>query len=88
MTQVLQDMLEFNPHFRKTPEQLLSLPMFDKCREQYKSLDSEAPFVISLDIDKAGTFDYDKCQLDAVPLEDIYEALEKEVQIIKSMNLI
>ena len=88
MTQVLQDMLEFNPHFRKTPKQLLSLAMFDKCREQYKGLDSEAPIVISLEIDKAGTFDYDKCQLDTVPLEDIYEALEKEVQIIKSMNLI
>ena len=34
-------------------------------------LDSEAPFVnffvILLEIDKAGMFDYDKCQLDTIP---------------------
>ena len=57
MLEILEDMLQFNPHFRSHPGDLLKNSVFDNIRnpEQEKA----APFQIKLEIDEAGAFDYE-----------------------------
>lgn len=58
LTQILEEMIQFNPHFRKQASQLLEDPIFDACREQFDDYENLAPFKIELVTDGKGHFDY------------------------------
>jgi len=56
--QVLQEMLEFNPHFRNSASDILKYKIFDTCREEYPDCEVEAEWKIQLACDEKGAFDY------------------------------
>jgi len=54
---MLEQILEFNPHFRATAHTLLKSKLFDFFRRP--ELQQMPPFKIDLEIDREGAFDYD-----------------------------
>ena len=50
MTQLVVDMLNFNPFFRPTAKECLQNKLFDKIRVQ--GLEASAPFKINIDVDR------------------------------------
>ncbi len=57
---ILEDLLQFNPHFRSKPSELLKNKVFNRIRNP--AFEKPAPFQIFLDIDRPGSFNYDKCK--------------------------
>ena len=53
-------MLEFNPFFRKKPEQYLQMQIFEPWRIKYPELLVPPPGQIKLEIDDKNAFDYKK----------------------------
>lgn len=83
---ILENMLEFNPSFRKSAGELLKNKVFDKIRKP--QMEEPAPFQIKLAIDENGAFDYEKCKSDKFSMEDYKRILASEIKIIKSMNVL
>ena len=52
----MQELLYFNPFFRKSASELLKLPVFDSVRQA--ELEQPADFKINLDEDGPDMFDY------------------------------
>ena len=78
-------MLEFNPWFRKSPKELLKMSLFDQFRQE--SMEVDAPFKITLEIDQDEAFDYEKCKFsDKINLEYIKETFMAEVKLIQEQN--
>ena len=59
MLEILDDMLQFNPHFRSKAGDLLKHSLFDSIRRP--ELEQPAPFKIKLEVDAPGVFDYESC---------------------------
>lgn len=57
LTAILKSLLEFNPFYRASAKDCLKSKIFDKIR--VPALEEDAPFKITLDIDKEGAFDYE-----------------------------
>lgn len=77
---ILRSLLEFNPYFRKSTEEILASPYFDTVR----NLDHESfkPSKLFFDIDKDGVYDYDKAESTGYSLEDLAEMVETEISQI------
>ena len=43
---MLEEMIQFNPYFRKSASQLLKHSIFDVCREQFVEYENIAPYKI------------------------------------------
>ena len=75
-------MLEFNPWFRKSPKELLKMKVFDQIRKE--SMEVDAPFKITLEIDQDDVFDYEECKFaDKVTIDYIKEKFLAEVKLIQ-----
>ena len=57
---MLQSMLEFNPFFRKKPEEYLQADLFEPWRKMFPELLVAPSKLIKLEIDQKGAFDYDQ----------------------------
>ena len=57
---ILQSMLEFNPFFRKKPEEYLQMEIFEPWRTEYPELLVPPPRPIKLEINEKNAFDYEK----------------------------
>lgn len=53
-------MLEFNPYFRKKPEELLQLDIFEPLRKALPELLVPPSNTIELEVDDKNAFDYKK----------------------------
>ena len=53
-------MLEFNPFFRKKPEEYLQMDIFEPWRTKYPELLVPPPGHIKLEINEKSAFDYEK----------------------------
>ena len=53
-------MLEFNPFFRKKPEEYLQMEIFEAWRTEYPELLLPPPRQIMLEINEKNAFDYEK----------------------------
>ena len=60
MIAILQSMLEFNPFFRKKPEEYLQMDIFEPWRTKYPELLVPPPGHIKLEINEKSAFDYEK----------------------------
>jgi hypothetical protein len=60
---VLKSLLEFNPYFRPSPEEILKCPIFDKVRVSELEEASNAPFKIKDNFDFGQYFNYDTEEL-------------------------
>lgn len=83
---IIEDTLQFNPHFRSRAGDLLKNKVFDSIRNPL--LEQAAPYQINLEIDQTGSFDYDQCKSVKYSMNDFIRILEDEITIIRSMNLI
>lgn len=56
---ILQSMLEFNPYYRKKPEEYLMLEIFDPWKAKYPEFLVPPPHQIKLKVDSKYAFDYE-----------------------------
>ena len=84
---ILQNLLEFNPYFRKKPEDLLKMGIFDKHRADHKEFLVPPTIQIKLEIDEKKAFNYEKSEFSKLTIQDLKNLLLNEVDIIRSMNL-
>ena len=56
---MLQSMLEFNPFFRKKPEEYLQMEIFESLRAKYPEMLVAPSKQIKLDVDQKNAFDYE-----------------------------
>ena len=84
--EILEDMLQFNPHYRSNPSDLLKNKVFDSIRNP--DLENPAPFQIKLEIDETDAFDYEECKSLKYSMEDYKQIIFNEISIIKSMRVL
>ena len=81
---VLKSLLEFNPYFRPSPEEILKSPIFDKVRVSELEESTEAPFKIKENFDFGQYFNYDTKELKNISKSELklklMNALVKEVK--------
>ena len=82
ITDILQNMLEFNPHFRKSASDLLNNSIFDKVRDP--ALEQTAPFKISLKIDELDDYDYSKQKFRTLRVSQMKQMLSSEISCFHS----
>ena len=70
-------MLQFNPDFRSTPQQLLRNKVFDRIRNS--EMERPAPFSICLEVDAEGIFDYENCKSLKYSIKDFKNILINEI---------
>ena len=83
---ILQNLLEFNPYFRKKPDELLKMKIFDKLRADHKEWLLPPPNPIKLEIDSKKAFDYENSKFAKLTIEDLKTLLRKEVEIVRDMQ--
>lgn len=77
--ELLESLLEFNPHFRMPARHCLKHKMFDNIRNP--QIEKGAPFKIHLKCDQADSYDYDSQKDNAFPsVEDYYKLVLIEAQ--------
>ena len=74
LVDLLRQMLEFNPHFRPTAKECLSLPLFDSIR--MPNLEMPASFKINFDIDND-----EDMQLDYEYLAEHCDSVDHKAQL-------
>ena len=79
MISILESMLEFNPHFRKKPEELLSLKLFKKWKAKYPELLVPPPHPIKLEVDKKNAFDYENSRFKKTTMQELKAHLIFEI---------
>ena len=78
-------MLEVNPYFRKRPEELLGLEIFDSYKLKYPELLISPPYQIKLSVDKKYEFDYQNNKFRRMTTRDLKFILMNEAEIVKGM---
>ena len=79
-------MLEVNPFFRKEPEQLLGLEIFDNYKLKHPELLLSPPFPIKLEIDAKYAFNYNTSKFTRTTMQHLKMELFHELKLIKIMN--
>lgn len=79
-------MLEFNPYFRKKPEELLNHKIFDSLKKELPQWLVPPSKQIILSLDQKKTFNYDTSKFNDLTIEDLKNLLLNEVNIIKNLN--
>ena len=79
-------MLEFNPYFRKKPEDLLNYKIFDDLKKSHPEWLVPPPNPIILDFDKKKAFDYEKSQFVQLTTQDLKDLLQKEVDYVQKAS--
>lgn len=74
---ILSSLLEFNPYFRKSTEEILASPYFDAVRDMDQ--ESFKPSKLYFEIDKDGVFDYNNAETTTYSLEDFANMVETEI---------
>jgi len=74
---ILEDMLQFNPHYRSNPVDLLKSKVFDSIRRP--ELEQPAPFQIKLDIDQTDAFDYEECKSTKYSMDQYKQIMINEI---------
>ena len=87
ITQIIGDMLEFNPYFRNSASEILKHKIFDGCRKKYPDSEVEAEWKIQLVCDEKGSFDYEKCTT-KLSIDDMKKIFVDEIDQLKRMNLL
>ena len=72
---MLHSMLEFNPYFRKKPEEYLQSDFFEPWRKQYPELLVPPPSPIQLEIDQKNAFDYENSKFKKATMEELKSQL-------------
>ena len=76
---MLEEMIQFNPYFRKSASQLLKHSIFDVCREEFDEYENIAPYKIELVTDSKGVLDYNDYTSKSLDIPQLKEALIKEI---------
>ena len=79
-------MLEFNPYFRNSADQILKHKIFDACRQEYPDNEMSAEWKIKLACDEEGAFDYEEIST-KMTIADMKKTLEKEIELVKGLDL-
>ena len=74
-------MFEFNPHFRKSAEKLLTSSVFDIVRDP--EMEKPAPYKVDIIIDN--NFDYQELKSSVFNLKDYSSLLEAELKLTKQL---
>ena len=69
MIAMLQSMLEFNPFFRKKPEEYLKSALFEPWRKKYPELLVPPSDIIELDVDQKHAFNYENSKFKNIDLD-------------------
>lgn len=88
LIKVLEQMLEFNPHFRTNPKELLQNKFFDGCRHEFPNYEIEAEWKIKLEIDKKEAYDYlTNTPGEVRSIKNLKNTLLLEIEMINRANL-
>ena len=71
MITILQSMLEFNPFFRKKPEEYLEMDLFKALREKHPEMLVPPSKCIKLEVDEKHAFDYNASKFKKFSMEDL-----------------
>ena len=85
---MLQSMLEFNPFFRKKPEEYLKLDVFKSLRTNNPEMLVPPPELIKLEVDQKKAFDYENSKFMNKTVEELKNDLKQEIEKIKNLNLL
>ena len=80
-------MLEFNPHFRSTAHDLVSMEIFDDIRKLEMEIPASKPICLK-HIDGPSKFNYETCKPINLNQDDLVAFLEKEILEVEKMKLI
>ena len=83
---ILQQLLEFNPFFRRQAKEILKNPIFDKIRDPV--LEKRASGKIKLKVDQEGAFDYQTPSNESrfYYIYDIRQMVEEEVHKLRTLS--
>ena len=81
LLKIMDNMLQFNPKFRLTAEEILESKFFDPIRNE--KLEIPASNKVYAPFDKEGKFDYEKCEEKNLTLDDVKELIKEESRMIK-----
>ena len=81
--EILENMLEFNPYYRKKPCELLDMDIFADLRAEYPEFLVAPPNPIQLEVDKKQAFDYKASTFKKLDEVKLKEQILKEVELIQ-----
>ena len=76
---MLQSMLEFNPFFRKKPEEYLQMEIFESLRAKHPEMLVAPSKQIKLDVDQKNAFDYKNSMFKNTSQDEVKTQLLKEI---------